>query len=286
MFKTLSGGAIGVKTGSLQEGLRAAQIGGFEGLEFSIHEVANIVEQQVADEAKQIFADAGIKAAGWGLPVDWRSDEEKWRKGLDELPRLAKAASAIGAPRTFTYIWSCSDEREYDENRRFHVERFKPIAEILGEHGCLLGLEFLGPKTLFESLKYPFIRTMPEMLQMGADIGPNTGLLLDCWHWYTSHATLDDLRALRPEQVVYVHVNDAPAGIDVDEQMDTTRCLPGETGVIDIAGFLQALQTIGYDGPVTPEPFKKELAELPSDEERLKTVGASMDDIFRKAGLR
>ena len=64
------------------------------------------------------------------------------------------------------------------------------------------------------------------------------------------------------------------------------RALPGETGVIDIAGFLQALRAIGYDGPVVPEPFKKELSDLPSDEARLRTVGAAMDAIFRQAGLQ
>jgi sugar phosphate isomerase/epimerase len=119
---------------------------------------------------------------------------------------------------------------------------------------------------------------------MGAEIGPNVGLLLDCWHWYTSHGTLEELHTLRPEQVVYVHVNDAPSGIPVDEQLDHVRALPGETGVIDIAGFLGVLQSIGYDGPVVPEPFKKELNALPSDDARLEMVGAAMDAIFRKAG--
>ena len=84
---------------------------------------------------------------------------------------------------------------------------------------------------------------------------------------------------------MYVHVNDAPAGVPVEEQLDNVRALPGETGVIDIAGFLQSLQAIGYDGPVVPEPFKKELADLPSDDARLETVGAAMDRIFRQAGI-
>jgi sugar phosphate isomerase/epimerase len=39
---------------------------------------------------------------------------------------------------------------------------------------------------------------------------PSHGLLLDCWHWYTSGATLDDLAQVRGAQVIYVHVNDAP----------------------------------------------------------------------------
>ena len=124
------------------------------------------------------------------------------------------------------------------------------------------------------------------MLELGAEVGPNVGLLLDCWHWYTSGGTLDELGRLEPERVVYVHVNDAPTGIPVDEQVDNVRALPGETGVIPIAPFLGALREIGYDGPVVPEPFKRELADLPSDEERLKAAGASMQQIFALVGLR
>ena len=281
MFKALSPGAINVSAGSLKEGIAAAKIGGFEGVEFSASEIANLVDEKGAEAVTAIFAEAGIKPAGWGLPVDWRGDEGKWRQGLEELPRLAKAAAAIGCGRTMTWILPFSDDKPFDENRAFHVARFTPIAQILADNGCSLGLEFIGPKTLRQGHAHEFIHTMPDMLAMGADIGPNVGLLLDCWHWHTSHGTLAELQALRPEQVVYVHVNDAPSGIAIDEQVDNVRCLPGETGEIDIAGFLQSLRQIGYDGPITPEPFKKELADLPSDEARLKTVGASMDKILR-----
>ena len=41
----------------------------------------------------------------------------------------------------------------------------------------------------------------------------------------------------------------------MDDYMDNERALPGATGVVDIAGFLGALNTIGYDGPIVPEPF-------------------------------
>jgi len=89
---------------------------------------------------------------------------------------------------------------------------------------------------------------------------------------------------LQETDVVYVHVNDAPTGIPVDEQIDHTRGMPGETGVIDIAGFLEALKSIGYSGPVVPEPFKKELADLPDDAARLEATAASMRKIFATLG--
>lgn len=285
MYKTLSPGAIGVKPRDLEEAISFAHQGGFGGLEFSAAEVADLIDQHGADHVKGLFSDAGIRPAACGLPVDWRTSEANWRASLEQLPRLAAAAAAIGATRMSTYILSWSDELPLEQNRHLHVERFTPIARVLAEHGCGLGLEFLGPKTLRDGKAHVFIHTMEDMLAMADDIGPNVGLLLDCWHWHTSRSTVADIEALRSKQVVYVHVNDAPAGVDIDDQLDSVRGLPGETGVIDIRGFLGALQSIDYDGPITPEPFKKELADLPSDADRLERVGAAMNRIFERAGL-
>ena len=88
------------------------------------------------------------------------------------------------------------------------------------------------------------------------------------------------LRTLRAQDIVYVHVNDAPEGVPVEAQLDLVRRMPGATGVIDIAGFLQALREIGYDGPVTPEPFEKSLNALPADE-ACKIARDSMRQIWQ-----
>jgi len=284
MYKGLSPGAIGVSVANLQAALDAAKIGGFGGVEINPSEIADLVEMHGKNAVAARFTDAGISPAGFGLPVEWRGSQDAWEEGLNNLPRLAEAAASIGATRTMTWIMPCSDTLAFEENKAFHVTRFTPIAKILGDHGIALGLEFIGPKTLRDTQKFPFIHTMEQMLAMGREIGPNVGLLLDSYHWYTSHGTIDQLKALTPEQVVVVHVNDAPEGVPVDEQLDGVRDLPGATGVIDIAGFLQSLQAIRYDGPVTPEPFVN-LRALPSDTARLERVGAAMDDIWRKAGL-
>lgn len=281
MYKGLSPWAIGVKPANLDEAIHAAVTGGFDGVEFSAQEVLDLSNAIGVDAVREKFSAAGIKPAAFGIP-EWRTDEDTWKAGLAKLPALAAAAASVGGLRTTTWIMPCSNELNFDQNRKFHVARFKPIAEILGEHGISLGLEFIGPKTLRDSQRFPFIYTMEAMLAMGADIGPNIGLLLDCWHWHTSCGTVDELLAVKPEQVVYVHVNDAPIGVSIDENKDHERGLPGETGVINIGGFLKALDTIGYDGPVTAEPFA-DLSGLASDADRLKLIGDSMNKIF---GLR
>jgi sugar phosphate isomerase/epimerase len=254
-------------------------------VEFNPAEVADRIESEGAEGVRARFENAGILPAGFGLPTNWRGDEADWKESLKELPRLAKAAAAIGGGRTFTWILSCSETRPLEENRRYHIERLRPVAEILGEHGCTFGLEFLGPKTLREMFPHPFLYQLYPMLEMGAEMGANVGVLLDCWHWHTSGGTVEEIRALRPEQVTYVHVNDAPLGVAMEDYVDNVRGLPGETGVIAIGDFLRALQAIGYTGPVIPEPFKKDLADLPSDAKRLQVVGDSVRKIFQIGGL-
>ena len=286
MYKCLAPHAINVQANDLDQAIAAAKVGGFDGLEIAAAQVADVIDREGVDAVRKKFADADVRPAAFALPVEWRKDDERWKADLQKLPRAARAAAALGVKRTATWVLPMSSERALAENVRFHIDRFKPIAAVLAEHGIRLGLEFIGPKTLRDSQKFPFIWKMFDMLDLGRKISPDVGLLVDVWHLYTSHGTLDDLKKLKADDVVYVHVNDAPRGVAIDEQLDNVRDLPGATGVIDIAGFLQTLSEIGYDGPVTPEPFKKELKDLPSDEARLKTVGKAMDDIFAKAGRR
>jgi sugar phosphate isomerase/epimerase len=233
---------------------------------------------------KDLFGRTGRRPGAWGLPVDWRGDEQKWKEDLGWLRQYASLAGEIGALRTITVVIPFSNDLPFDENYAFHVRRLKPAVETLQEYGCRLGLEFIGPKTLRNDKKYEFIYSMGEMLGLCGDLGPNAGLLLDLWHWYTSHGTMEDLRRLTNRQVVAVHVNDAPPGIPVDEQLDLVRCLPGETGVLDIAGFLKALHAIGYDGPVTPEPFSKRVNEM-APEDALRTTAESMQKVWAAAGV-
>lgn len=272
MYRCLNPGAIGVGL-PWAKCLPLAKAGGFEGID------VNIDPSVSAPEITEALAAHGLRAGGTGLPLDFRGDEKKWKDGLDRLRQVACAASQVGVTRFATWILPFSDTLPFRENFRFHADRLGPAAKILADQGCALGLEFIGPKTMRQGHKYAFVSNLQQMLDLGEATGPNVGLLLDAWHWYTSLGTVEDILALAPKQVVYVHINDAPAGIPVDKQVDNVRALPGETGVIDLAGFLGALRKIGYDGPVVPEPFVKELGSLPP-EESVRRVGAALKKIW------
>src|SRR5262245_9876364 len=109
MYKTLCPGAIGIKNAKLDDALRLAKLGGFGGLEVNAAEIADLVDEQGAALVKQRFTDARVRPAAFGLPVDWRTTDENWRRDLDKLPRLARAANAIGIDRCFTWVMPCSN---------------------------------------------------------------------------------------------------------------------------------------------------------------------------------
>src|SRR5215212_392763 len=243
MYRNLSPGAVGIRA-SFTEGMELAKGAGYQGVDLSLGEAARLAEEHSVAWVREEVAARGMQLGGWGLPVNWRGEEAAFKADVEKLGKQAELAQALGCTRCITWILPFSDTLPYTENFRFHVARFQPIARVLRDHGCSLGLEFIGPKTLRAGKPHEFIWDMRRMLELADVIGTgNVGLLLDCWHWYTSGGTVPELMALRPEQVVYVHVNDAPSGLDRDEQVDNVRCLPAETGVIDIVGFLQALRT-------------------------------------------
>jgi sugar phosphate isomerase/epimerase len=283
MYKSLSTGAIGVKS-DLAGALALAKQYGFEAIDLPMGEMLRLADAQGAPAVAKLFNDAGVRYGPWGLPTDWRSDEEKLRQGLAELPRYGALGQQLGATRVNTWVTPGSNERTRQEHYDYLLARFRQIAKVLADYGCRLGLEFIGPKTSRTRLQHEFIYTAGDMLGFARAIGPNVGLLHDCWHWYTSGGTIDELRSLKATDVVSVHVNDAPPGIARDEQLDNQRMLPMESGVIDLPAYLRTLQAIGYDGPVTVEPFSARLRQLAPDQAVAETA-AALDKGWKAAGL-
>lgn len=280
MFKSLGTGAIGVRVDLARAAELAARYG-FDAVHVSIGEVAELG----VERARDALAAAGVRAAAFGLPLDYRQPEAGFTAQLTALAGHCRLAQALGITRTSTWIPSWHDELDFDANYAFHRERLGRVALVLKDHGIRLGLEFLGPKTLRAGHRYAFIHTLDGMLALARDIGTgNVGLLFDAYHWYTSGGTAADFDRLSDADVVEVHVNDAPAGVPRDEQLDQVRALPGETGVIGVPAFLKGLARIGYTGPVMVEPFSKRVQALPP-EEAVRVTAEALDAVWREAGL-
>lgn len=284
MYRALSPGAVGIQGLPLPRAIELAARAGFAGVGFDVREAATLAEDGGVARVRELFERAGVRPAHWNVPVAWQRDT--WRDDLADLPRLAALARELGCDRCTTWMPPGSDLRPFAENFAWHVERYRAIAEVLKAHDCRFGIEFIGPKTQRARFRHAFIYSLDGLLELSRAIGTgNVGVLLDAWHVYTAGDAMDVVRRLSNRDVVLVHVNDAPAGIPIDQQDDHVRALPTETGVIDLAGFMRALRAIGYDGPVIPEPFSQRLNDrAPTDPEGVaREVARSMDALWRLA---
>jgi sugar phosphate isomerase/epimerase len=265
--------------------LDAASTAGFPAIEYSITPFYQFAQEKSIDYVKQLLLSKKLEIGSFQLPVEFRLDEETFTRDLAKLGAMAAFARELGVTRCCTWLFPATDEPVAEYTCRF-VRRLRECAKILGEYGIRFGIEWVGPKTLRATKKYEFIHTIPGALDLIGAIGEsNVGLLFDSFHWYTSGATTKDIEALTADQIVLVHINDAPDK-PADEQIDNQRLLPGE-GIIDLSGMLTSLRKIGYDSYLSIETFSDELPLLGADQAALKTkqaVDHVLSGIFSKNG--
>jgi sugar phosphate isomerase/epimerase len=234
-----------------------------------------------AAQTRRLLSNRKLRPAFVNLPVEFRKDDATFESTLPKLKEAAPFMAAIGCPRMMTYIMSSSNTPK-EELRAVYLKRFRACAEILAQSQCRLGLEFLGPLHIRKANPIEFIWKMPEMLEFARECGPNVGLTLDSWHWHHAGGTVDDILAAK-DRVVVVHLDDSP-DLPPDQIRDNQRLLPTE-GVINLNGFLQALQKIGYNDSLSVEVFGRGLKEKPPEESALLCLSYGRAAL-KRAGIR
>ncbi|MCX8155279.1 MAG: sugar phosphate isomerase/epimerase [Verrucomicrobiae bacterium] len=274
----LTPGSIGVRANQV-EAIQLAAKYGFEAVEPYAGYLAGL-----SDEGLKALRDEMAKHhltwAAAGFPLQFRGEEAAYQASLKELPKTAAALQRAGVERMGTWLFPTHATLSRQENWERHALRLREGARILGEHGLRLGLEYVGTRSARAGNRQVFIYNLKDTLALIRDIGqPNVGVILDSWHWWQAGETAEDLRQLKNKDVVSVDLNDAPAGLAIEQQQDGRRELPLATGVIPVADFLKALMQMQYDGPVRAEPFNQALNDLDNDA-ACAAVAAAMKKAF------
>jgi len=251
--------------------LDAASKAGFPAIEYSIEPFAKVATDQSESAAIELLTSRQLQLGSFMLPTEFRKDEQTFQEQLKELPKFAALARKLGTDRCCTWQLPSTDEPVAAYTSRM-IRRLREIAKILDDYGIRFGIEWVGPKTM-RTMKNDFIYDIPGALEFVDAIDvKNVGLLFDSFHWFTSHATIEDILHLTEQQIVLVHINDAP-NLPKDEQIDTQRLLPGE-GIIDLQGMLDALRQIGYNHCIAVETFGEELPKMNPVDAAMKTKAA------------
>jgi sugar phosphate isomerase/epimerase len=280
MKTSLNGARLGANDFTLTQFIDLAAHHDFDGIDFGIGSaMKTATELGGVNALKDYMTAKGVAPAVFGLDVEWRKDEATFEQGMASLKEKAEFANHLGCERCTTWMPSSTNMETADWVRLIE-RRFGLIGRVLEEADVRFGLEWVGPHHLRagganQMGANPAIFTMADTLAVIRDIGlPTVGLLVDCYHTYTTGIGEAEISQLTDQQIVHVHINDAQKGVGWDGAKDGERVLPGE-GEIDLAGFLRGLRAAGYQGYVATEVLAP--ANLaPTPDEAAAKVRAAM----------
>jgi sugar phosphate isomerase/epimerase len=219
-------------------------------------------------------------------PLPFGGDDAAFQEALKQLADDAAFCAAVGCDRMMVVL-PASTTLPKEEQLKLARDRFSAISGVLQKSNVRLGLEFLGP-LYFRAGRAggppstPFIWNLPDTVALAKQCGPNIGAILDAWHWHHSGGTTSEIVDAGASRVVHVHISDAKPAAPEDVR-DNQRFMPGE-GVIDLVGFLQALNKIGYAGGISPEPLGRVPPEM-SPEDAARLALETTRSVMKRAGI-
>jgi len=285
MFVSLNGAITAGKNVGWPDFARLAARAGYAGVDWSLAPA----QAEGLERTKALFAELKIRPTIANLPMPrplpFGGTDAIFAQALPKLAEDAAFSAAAGC-HAMMVVLPPTGPVPKDEYRTLVRDRVAAISDVLKKSDTRLGLEFLGVQQFRVARagtpSHPFIWTLPETVALAKDCGANIGVVLDVWHWHHSGGTRADILATDASRLVHVHVSDARP-MPPEEVRDDMRLMPGE-GAIDLVGFFQALNTIGYAGGVSPEPLGRVTPEM-SAEEAARLALTTTLGVMKKAGV-
>jgi sugar phosphate isomerase/epimerase len=259
--------------GAFDERVAAAAAAGFAGIGLYAHEYARLRDEEhrspvdiaaVLDRHDIVLADVEV-ARGW-----WATEGPE-REAAAQLEALAfEMADHFGV----RYLQAIGP---YDCGFDQAVEGFARLCDEAADHGLLVGIEWL-----------PFtnIATAADAQAIVRAAGrPNGGYCADIWHHVRGANDLGMIRALEPERIFAVQMNDGtlrPAEPDYKTDCLLHRVPPGD-GEFDCVGFVRLLHEMGVTAPISMEVANAALWDGPA-EHAARVAHDGMVRVLQEAG--
>jgi sugar phosphate isomerase/epimerase len=256
---TTAGDVVPGRTGdvspfAVEERVAAAAMAGYRGFGIAAPDLEVVRDTIGYPALGQMLDENGLRHVEVEYLQDWWWPRGDRRGASDEVREvLFEAAAELGADHVKVGL----GERENDFDEERFAGEFDRLATEAHAHGTRIALE---PPALSMMAT---IAPAAELVRTVAN--PAGGLLVDIWHIFRSGTGYDQLvELLPPEYVFAVEISDSGAemvGTLYDDTFDN-RLPPGE-GEFDVAGFIRALDTLGFKGPWGLEVMSTELRSLP-----------------------
>ncbi len=255
MYASLMPDLIGIHA-DLPTALTLAAKHGFAGVDLRLNG-DDLPTLEQADTLREQMQSLGLRPGYCSvLPNKFSADLREWQTHRARLEGRCAVTAHLGFTRTCAVVLPFHETLAYPDALQEHLARLADVLPVLETHGLKLGLEYVSPLTRRAGKPHPFVHDLAGMLELFHAAGNPTslGVMLDSFHWHCAGESAQALADLPAERIIAVHLCDAIAGRPTDEQRVDERELPGASRIIDLPGFISALRTAGYDGPVSAEP--------------------------------
>jgi sugar phosphate isomerase/epimerase len=228
-----------------EERVKSLAKAGFVGMSFWHTDLAKVMETIPLRDIKAMLDDNGLSVFEIEFIEDWFVDGAR-KAASDERKRfLFDVHAALGSHHI-----KVGDFRNTPTTMPRLIDAFGELCEEAAEIGAVVGFEFM---------RSAMIHTLEESLAMveGAS-APNGGLIVDIAHTMALGISNEAVGRIPARHLVSVELNDnvLPSTPGYDP---AARRYCGE-GEFDVAGFIAAARTAGYDGPWAVEVFNRAYA--------------------------
>ncbi len=217
---------------------------GFNGMAFWHSDIEHTRRRYSFQDMKRILSDNGIVNVEVEWLLDWYTTGERRAASDRTRALLFDAAEALGAlhMKIGDLDNDCADIPKL-------TDEFALLCRQAKERGIRVLLEMLPP---------PLTRapSLDDVLAICRGAGAsNGGIMLDIWHVQRTGTTAEDIARKIPRQLpLGVEINDGSLATPLKfrDAIINRRLLPGD-GEFDIAAFLGAVWSLGFEGPVGVE---------------------------------
>ena len=165
MFPTLAPAVLPIRL-PLSRQMELAHLNGFHGLDLGASQLAAAYAGKTVRRLAGDLKFHNLRPGGWMLPFEFMSRASFNTESMRMIERAARAAAMLHSPWCYYWIEPASDDLSFAANAELHVQRIRPIADVIGAHGCKLALEPIGPVTLRRGHLHEFVHDIPMALEL------------------------------------------------------------------------------------------------------------------------
>lgn len=227
-----------------EDRVRACAEAGYAGVGVHVRDYVALRRAGATDEdLAATLRTHGMRHVEVEFLVGWFADGEAGERARRDEETLYHMAETLGARVMFlTGDLTPGNPMAFDRL----TERFAALCARAAERGVAVGVE---------PCAWSNVGDLDEALRLVQGSGArNAGLFLDVWHLYRRGLDYGRLRAVPPELILGVQLDDAAAEVQGDLPGDCLdhRLLPGE-GAAGTADFVAVLGEIGVTVPLSVE---------------------------------